>query len=371
MLNPMLAAKAIGIYGRPSGTFSFEKYYRQGKCNLSRRDILEALQTDGTYRLERVGGRKNLLVGPPGDSVPNRWRYRLNDQTYIEIRQEIMDALRPELWEGNNEWLMNHFDVFYDQREILQKVSRWISHGIIHPQTKRERSLAVFGDDKTLESPYTRRILHNVGCLTLVENELHPISMTFETTIAREPWVSCQDSPVVLISENLEPWHHLSVIASEGKSAFGLSSSAVVFGNGNRITTNKGSDFAEWLEVNHIPHEARLLYWGDVDKMGFAMPEKAQAGLIEHGFQKLEPLIPAYELMGVWAARHEGTELMPESIDLRPNSSGSMFLESILTSSHLSEDARQAITRVMDTNGRVPQECLGIWEITEGQVEGI
>lgn len=145
-------------------------------------------------------------------------------------------------------------------------LDRWFKTAPAEPPeaVDRERSFEIFGDEKVLEE-FVRTDLFRRH-LRYARLACYPLYEPLGWEVFRTP----DAAPVGIVIENPATWHTVA----NWNRARGLFA-AVVYGRGN-------SFMRAWRDIARLQREVRLealLYFGDLDRQGLAIPAAAARGL--------------------------------------------------------------------------------------------
>ena len=161
----------------------------------------------------------------------------------------------------------------------------------------RERSLELFGDEKRLDRLIRGR-LFEAGRLSmdLLACQWTPPPIP----VAALPGLSTSGDPVVLVSENAAGYH--SLLATAGPPI-----THVAYGGGGQFALSVAG-LAELAP-------ARVLYFGDLDAEGLAIPQRAIAAAERAGLPAPEPSIELWSALCDLAERYgQNARDVPEDV---------------------------------------------------------
>ena len=195
----------------------------------------------------------------------------------------------------------------------------------------RERSLELFGDEKRLDRLIRGR-LFEPGRLSLELLACHwtPPPIPF----APLPGGSASGAPVVLVSENAAGYHSLLATARAPITH-------VAYGGGGQFALSVAG------LVDLAP--SRVLYFGDLDVEGLAIPQRAVAAAEQAGLPTPEPAIQLWSALCDLAERY-GQSARPVPDDV-----------AVELCSWISDGAlMERMARVLISGRRVAQEAIGL-----------
>lgn len=214
-----------------------------------------------------------------------------------------------------------------DDMEVLEAVARFLSAGggrrpVVPLQ---ERSLELFGDEKRLDALRRGRLFAG-DRLTLGLLRCQP---------APPPFVFSRlgDRPAMLVVENSAAYATFGQLL-DGRDLFGV----VAYGAGKHFTAS----VAYTAELS--PRPRRILYFGDLDVEGLAIPARAA---IRAGELTLPPVEPAEALYELLLAQE------PRPAPGRARGAAAPELE------WLPAALRPAAAAVLASGRRIPQEAVG------------
>ncbi len=202
----------------------------------------------------------------------------------------------------------------------------------------KERSLQIFGDEKRLDS-LVDSALFRAGCLRLAEDlRCEKIGVPFGWK--RGP-VSAAGNAVIVL-ENAASWHSYCRW-NEQRGGF----SAVVYGDGNRFLDSVRY-FPELFE--ELGGVRPIFYFGDIDRQGLVIPQKASRSVREMGVPSMKPHLWSYRALLKIDNRHFQREEKEGDED---GESAPVW--------EWMEDCSFAAREIIVSGGRLAQEHLG-WE---------
>lgn len=235
---------------------------------------------------------------------------------------------------------------FEESREYILKLSSmlWQKDARLEQwMSVKEKSYAIWGDEKFLESRQGRSILafHHLD-----GEKLHYY-------YAPEPFFCRVFQPEgkgdVLILENKDTWYSIgrAIKGSDTGQIAGLTVGLLVYGEGNKITREQEGMSAFLEEMGYGNAGQKVCYAGDIDRAGLGMFYDAKR---QNPDLAIEPCLPLYHAM-VRRALQSGQK--PElSEDKRAIGWERGFL------SYFTEPGRSLVWQVLEENRRIPQEIL-------------
>lgn len=201
----------------------------------------------------------------------------------------------------------------------------------------KEKSFAIWGDEKYLESKSGSRIL--------AFNQFDQVSLNYY--YAPEPFfcrVFDQIAGDVIVIENKDTWYSIgeALKNSKNKRFLGVKAGLLVYGEGNKVT---GEAALQTFVTEYGFEKRKILYAGDIDIAGILM----FYGAVTHNREiMIQPFMPLYNKM---AKRAKNLQMQPTD-DNRGRDWNTGFLD-------LFEEQNQEVVRkVLDENRRIPQEIL-------------
>lgn len=194
----------------------------------------------------------------------------------------------------------------------------------------RERSLALFGDEKRLDT-LVRGALFGPGRLCLADLRCFALSPPLV-------WQGCPEGQgrPVLVVENHHTWHSFQ---RWNTGAY----AAVVYGGGNLFTGSIGA-LAEILDASG---GTGIDYFGDIDPRGLQIPATAAARALDLGLPAVQPALPWYQRLFLHGRPSPGTDRAA------PPEEGLAWL-----GAPLAQEARTLLAQGL----RLAQEWIG-WEM--------
>ena len=229
----------------------------------------------------------------------------------------------------------------------LVSLSTWLRMG--SPQydaSLRERCWEVFGNEKAHELRGLAACVRNTS-----GRELRDLLVVREDAPEDLPFVAAPDvaAPAcVVVVENRDPYLAIrSQLLAGRRALFGEPVDAVVCGYGSKVRQVKGAPLRFALESMRAIQNARVLYWGDIDREGLViLAELCDEGLVE-------PFTAAYEVMT--QARRSDPRPSPDGRGLPMPS-----LDGILAG-----NLRNRVEAIARDGLLLPQECVCFREIEE------
>jgi Wadjet anti plasmid transformation system JetA-like protein len=245
------------------------------------RELLDRLQLD--ERIELPKGREQW----DSSALPSLPRW-------VKLPREEGSVEKPDLraiqWAPELRFLAIT-RVFVPLNDLL-KLQEFFSHGgRARPSVPiKERSLAIFGDEKRLDQLIRGSALFGDGRLT---------PETLRCFIVPEPlpW-SAGSNPAgsILVVENAATWHSYCRWNTERKIF-----SAVVYGCGNRFVDGILSLSDIFAELGGT---RPVLYFGDLDPRGLLIPQEASARAEAAGLPAINPHLWSYRQLLTLGAGH-------------------------------------------------------------------
>lgn len=235
---------------------------------------------------------------------------------------------------------------YEDSREYILKLSKMLwqkDERLDQWMSVKEKSYAIWGDEKFLESRQGRSILsfHHLD-----GEKLHYFH-------APEPFFCRLFQPEgkgdVLILENKDTWYSIGRAVKGGDTGqiAGLAVGLLVYGEGNKITREQEGLSAFLEEMGYGKTGQKVWYAGDIDRAGVGIFYDAKR---QNPALSIEPCLPLYYGM-VRRARLGGQK--PEmSEDRRAIGWNHDFL------SYFTGPNRLLVRQVLEENRRIPQEIL-------------
>ncbi len=206
-----------------------------------------------------------------GMSPPLHTRYRIcrEKEDVSSIQSEIM-RLGPEFYPSA---YLTNLSLYHKHRELLLGLRNYVrDHGseLECPMSKNERSYAIWGNEKLLDSSLVQGMLR----FTKWGNRLNYFSTP-------EPYfdylVTGADTSSILVLENKDIWFSLRKLFMENPGVqrlYGQNFDGLLYGEGNKITRHNA--LKEYVEEG-FSSPPSLFYWGDLDYEGIAIFLKASA----------------------------------------------------------------------------------------------
>ncbi|MCX4884663.1 Wadjet anti-phage system protein JetD domain-containing protein [Streptomyces sp. NBC_00847] len=195
---------------------------------------------------------------------------------------------KPVSWRPELNWAYNA-QLTASQTEDLLAVNRWFRDTHNHPDRRarlslRERSYEIFRQEKRLDTLITGA-LFAPGRLTLDQLATY-----------REPpplaYRRLGDGDTVLVVENSDTYATLRDLLTPDPGHVGY----IAFGAGRAFEASV-ENLAELAGIH------RIVYYGDLDAEGIAIPARASINGLQHGLPPIEPATGLYRLL----LSHEAT----------------------------------------------------------------
>ena len=290
--------------------------------NLVEDGTLTPIKSSGTN-----GNQKNPLF----------MRYTICIENTIQVSPDEINALHPRL--SANGYLLRNRMQFVNNRAFLCRLTEWLTDQKGNDMmSRRERSFAIFGEEKELD--HHLRLLEAIGITGDTLRYYETPEQCFSDHIPVR-----KSNMTLLICENKDIWFNIRRLMYESKAntLFDTQIDGVIFGQGNDITgKDKFRSYAEYLGADTI----RFLYCGDIDRAGFDIFLRLCKAAEE---LHIELFFPAYKKMLELSHNiqlpdsDDGRCIMPEMSGILP---------------HFTTDEQKQITQILGDNKRLPQEIL-------------
>ena len=299
----------------------YEHLYEQIN-DLVERGSLTPIKSSGTN-----GNQKNPLF----------MRYNICIENTIQVSPDEINALHPRL--SANGYLLRNRMQFVNNRAFLCRLTEWLTNQKGNDiMSRRERSFAIFGEEKELDNHL--RLLEAIGISGATLRYYETPEQCFSDYIPiRKPTMT------LVICENKDIWFNIRRLMYESGacSLFGTHIDGVIFGQGNDITgKDKFRSYAQYLGADDVS----FLYCGDIDRAGFDIFLRLCKAADE---LHIELFFPAYQKM-LELSRNiqlpdsdDGRCIMPEMSAILP-----LF----------AADDQKHIAQILNDNKRLPQEIL-------------
>lgn len=206
--------------------------------------------------------------------------------------------------------------------------------------TVKERSYAIFGNEKYLEQHHS--------AIPLSDQELN-CRPTYEPFFARE---TDPEGNEILVLENRDPWDSISSQLKPGMTFLGHRFSMVIYGEGNKVAVKDQSGSLYGFLSSCRRADQTVLYCGDIDRAGINI------------FSRLCEADPELQILPFQELYLEMIHLAPEDLseaedteDHRDRTYDSSFLD------FFAGTDRERIHQVLEKNKRVPQEIVNRSEV--------
>ncbi len=238
---------------------------------------------------------------------------------------------------------LEHISDYEKLEPMIQRLSQYLySHKeeLKDPAmriTVKERSYAIFGDEKFLE--------RNRSLVPLTNSELN-CEPTFEPFFTK--YID-NDAPEILVLENRDPWDSIASVLADTHSRIFLNHrfSMIIYGEGNKVTQKDPSGSLHAYLSGCQRENDTILYCGDIDRAGiniFSRLKSADPDL------RIQPFTELYQEMIRRAP--DDLSLLEDTDDHHDKQYDASFLN------YFHGDDQKRIKEVLDRNKRVPQEIL-------------
>lgn len=298
-----------------------DNLYEQIK-ELTDNGVLVSVKSSGTN-----GNQKNPLF----------MRYAICIENTIQVSPDEIYALHPRL--SANGYLLRNRMQYVNNKAFLCRLSEWLTdHKDNDMMSRRERSFAIFGEEKELDNHL--RLLEAVGISGDTLRYYETPEQCFSDYIPVR-----KREMTLLICENKDIWFNIRrlMYESEADTFFDTQIDGVIFGQGNDITgKDKFRSYAAFLGAD----EVHFLYCGDIDRAGFDIFLRLCKAAEE---LHIELFLPAYRKMLELSRNIQ----LPDSEDKR-----SIIPEMSRILPGFLADEQEQITQILNDNKRLPQEIL-------------
>ncbi len=277
--------------------------------------------------------------GSGNRQFPLYLKYRiLSGEEDGELQREIA-LLHPAL--VKNGYLGANPKLYKKYREPLRKLDRYLfAGGGSVPVSRKERSFAIFDEEKQLEDAAFCAFLRRAG---LSEKELgfyETPEYCFNDFIPAR-----KENMTLLICENKDIWFNIRRRMYEDGAGeiFGTAIDGAVYGCGNRVSARGALE--QYLRFMGAGR-ARCLYWGDIDRAGLNI----YLSLVKNNpDREIGLFVPAYVRM---LEKAEGRQL-PDSGDRRGLTGDYGPVLALFP-----EPLRERLQDCLERNKRIPQEII-------------
>ena len=243
-------------------------------------------------------------------------------------------------------YLAGHLTAATGWKKELLQLGAWLKDNPEPPAPAilEERSFEVFGNEKVLGPKGEKRggitlpaLISALGVhkrLNIMDDPFNELIYYVPKTLRRTIWV--------LVVENHAPFVHIQQALAQGKRTFfGHHVDGVIYGEGYKVVFEDALGVTEGYFRQG--KTVRYLYWGDIDRPGIDVMERAGEG------REMEPLVEAYEAMIEAVA---GRELPASGARAMPQHMG------IALASQLKPESLEIYMRVLAEGLRIPQEAV-------------
>ena len=309
--------------------------------------LFQAESLEELFPLVEACTRQGFLRGVVAQGTNGNRRYPL----YRKYRITLLEADGKQL-EGRigalhmklvrNGYLMRHQAAFERYGPALEALSQALfdPQRFIPPVSRKERSWALFGDEKLLDDPDFSTLLARLELDQTTLGFYDTPSECFPDYIPRR-----REQMTLLILENKDIWFNLRrQMFEKGRcTLFGVRLDGVIYGQGNRITASGALEaYTKFLNAASVHY----LYWGDIDREGLNIYLRLKNACPDLA---LSLFVPGYQAM----LRRMEVSRAPQSADLRERTGD----YTPIYASFPAEDAGR-LAQAMAENRHLPQELI-------------
>lgn len=209
-----------------------------------------------------VESSKNTFKQPV---IKEKYRLCKENQDYSQYINELNFTLHYSL---DTQYYKQYLDQYILDRDKILKLSSYLTSNADDIQGIKlainERSLLIFNDEKELLTADCKAILNRLG-LRLDDLGIYYTPEPF--------FYYCNNkikSDNVLIIENKDTWYTIRELIREGKPVLGVFFKAVIYGEGNKISSSfKDISYPDYNDFNSIHN--KFYYFGDIDRGGVSI----------------------------------------------------------------------------------------------------
>ena len=296
---------------------------------------IEALCDEGIVEPVKNSGRNGNISYP----LYKKYRIMVKKQADENAVQNIK-GLHPMLLKSG--YLSADPSVYSNYRAVIDGLNNFFfsnrSDAFI---SRKERSFAIFGHEKTLDDSSVKALLRK---LQITESDL----LFYDTPeyCFHDYIPTRKESMTLLICENKDIWFNIRRCMFEDglRTVFGTDIDGVVYGEGNRISDKTGA-LQEYVKFMGNP-SVKFLYWGDIDREGFDIFRRTRAA---NGSLDISLYIPGYRKM-IEKARGLILQDSPSS------KKQGMKFDDLLVG--FSSEEQLFLKDILDGNKLIPQEII-------------
>ena len=282
--------------------------------------------------VKRSGKNGNL-------AYPLFLKYRIMQE---DNRSDLLDeivVLHPLILKSG--YLQAKPEEYAKHRDALKRLNAYLfstPSGV--PVSRKERSFAIFGEEKLLEDSAFHSLLSHLGLNSEVLCYYDTPEYCFNE------YIPCRSRQMtLLICENKDIWFNIRRRMFEDgcREIFGTPIDGVVYGCGNRISESGAlGAYTRFLGAEAV----KYLYWGDIDRAGFD---------IYLSVLKNNPELPVDLFADAYfeMVRLADGRSIPDSKDGRGRMGDYREVLNVF-----SEKTRESISELLDWNKRLPQEII-------------
>lgn len=235
-------------------------------------------------------------------------------------------------------------EAFARSREKILLLSEflWRQDGRPEKMSVKERSYAIWRDEKVMESEEGRKVLSFNGLDLLALYCYETPESFFSTRISRQG--------MVLVLENKDPWYSIGKALKEMETLVfcGKEVALLVYGEGNKVM--RDGALTQFILDEERNLEVEVCYAGDIDRAGIGI----LYGVMSHNPRlKISPFHPLYEAMGEKAA-----EQLELGYPLKPSEDKRNLLWNREFIGFFSGKNRKTVEKALGENSLIPQEIL-------------
>lgn len=296
-------------------------------------DVVSNAVADGLLSPIKSSGKNGNKI------FPLYLKYRvINQLDYSEALEDIA-LLHPSM--TKNGYLKAKPELYEKYKVQLQQVNSYLFGKQSKVSiSKKERSFAVFGEEKQLEDSAFCNLLNRIGLDSEMLGYYETPEYCFNDYISQR-----KKQMTLLILENKDIWFNLRrrMYEDDVHELFGFFIDGVVYGCGNRI-----SKIGALTEYTHFmgAEEVQYLYWGDIDRAGLNIYQSAKKN---NPRLNIYLFVPAYAEMIRLSAKRQ----LPDSADNREQIGDYSEIYSLFP-----DDEKKKLIEIIGDNKRLPQEII-------------
>lgn len=279
-------------------------------------------------------------------AYPIYLKYRI---TIVEDYNEALSAismLHPAIIKSG--YLQAKPELYLKYEAQFQKLNHYLFQTQAStPVSRKERSFAIFDEEKQLDDSSFHGLLERLGITAEVLCYYDTPEYCFNDYIPER-----KAQMKLLICENKDIWFNIRrrIYEDSVRNIFGVRIDGVVYGSGNKVSELGAlSAYTQFMGADSI----RYFYWGDIDRAGLNI----FISLVKNNPQlDIQLFTPAYEEMLRLAELHN----IPDSLDHREQNRNYESIYNLFPN-----EMKHRLSDYINSNKRIPQEIISYEKLLE------